>query len=134
MMSKKILVNLPTKDLQRAKRFYTALGYSMNPDFTDEDVACVVISDEIQVMVLVEPLFSRYTQRDVADATKVTETILALAVDSREEVDDLVDKALAAGGSPVDQPETHDMHSRSFCDPDGHMWEIVWFDPAGLQG
>lgn len=133
-MSTKILVNLPTKDLARAKSFYTALGYSMNPDFTDEDVACVVISDEIQVMVLVEPLFSRFTRRDVADATKVTETILALSVGSREEVDDLVDKALAAGGSPVDQPETHDMHSRTFCDPDGHMWEVVWFDPAGLQG
>lgn len=133
-MSTKILVNLPTKDLARAKSFYTALGYSMNPDFTDEDVACVVISDEIQLMVLVEPLFSRFTRRDVADATKVTETILALSVGSREEVDDLVDKALAAGGSPVDQPETHDMHSRTFCDPDGHMWEVVWFDPAGLQG
>jgi uncharacterized protein len=133
-MSKKIFVNLPTKDLEKAKSFYTALGYSMNPDFTDEDVACVVISDEIQVMVLVEPLFSRFTRRDIADATKVTETILALSVDSREEVDDLVDKALAAGGSPVDQPETHDMYSRTFCDPDGHMWEVVWFDPAGLQG
>jgi len=133
-MPTKIIVNLPTKDLEKAKHFYTALGYSMNPDFTDDDVACVVISDEIQVMVLVEPLFSRYTQRDVADATKVIETILALSVDSREEVDDLVDKALAAGGSPVDQPETQDMHSRSFSDPDGHMWEIVWLDPAGFQG
>jgi uncharacterized protein len=130
----KIIVNLPTKDLEKAKSFYSALGFSMNPDFTDEDVACVVIRDEIQVMVMVESLFSRYTQRDVADATKVTETILALSVDSPEEVDDLVNKALAAGGSPVDQPDTHDMHSRTFCDPDGHMWEVVWFDPAGLQG
>lgn len=133
-MSTKIIVNLPTKDLEKAKSFYTALGYSMNPDFTDDDVACVVISDAIQVMVLVEPLFGRYTPRDVADATKVTETILALSVDSREEVDDLVDKALAAGGSRVDQPEAHDMHSRTFCDPDGHLWEVVWFDPAGFQG
>jgi uncharacterized protein len=133
-MSTKILVNLPTKDVERAKSFYTALGFSLNPDFTDDDVACVVISDEIQVMVLAEPLFGRFTRRDVADATKVTETILALSVDSREEVDHLVDRALAAGGSPVDQPETHDMHSRTFCDPDGHMWEVVWFDPAGLQG
>lgn len=129
----KILVNLPTKDLAKAKTFYTALGYAMNPDFTDDEVACVVISDEIQVMVLVEPLFSRYTKRDVADATKVTETILTLSVDSQEEVDDLVDKALAAGGTAVEQPEAHDMHSRTFYDPDGHMWEIVWFDPAGFQ-
>jgi uncharacterized protein len=129
----KIIVNLPTKDLEKAKSFYSALGFSMNPDFTDEDVACVVIRDEIQVMVMVESLFSRYTQRDVADATKVTETILALSVDSPEEVDDLVNKALAAGGSPVDQPDTHDMHSRTFCDPDGHQWEVVWFDPAGFE-
>lgn len=132
-MSKKILINLPSKDVEKAKSFYTALGYSMNPDFTEDDVACVVISDEIQVMVLAEQIFSKYTKREVADATKVTETILALSVDSQEEVDDLVNKALAAGGSPVEQPDTHDMHSRSFCDPDGHMWEIVWFDPAGFE-
>lgn len=132
-MPTKIVVNLPTKDLKRAKSFYTALGYAMNPHFTDEDVACVVINDAIQVMVLVEPLFGRFTPREVADATTVTETVLTLSVDSREEVDDLVDKALAAGGSPVDQPETHDMHSRFFCDPDGHVWEIVWFDRAGFE-
>lgn len=133
-MSTKIIINLPTRDVAKAKDFYTALGYTMNPDFTDDDVACVVVSEEIQVMVLAESLFGNYTRRAVADATKVTETILALSVDTPEEVDELVDKALAAGGSAVAQPDTHDMHSRTFCDPDGHMWEVVWFDPAGLQG
>ncbi|WP_410657550.1 VOC family protein [Amycolatopsis sp. lyj-112] len=132
-MSTKIIINLPSKDVEKAQSFYSALGYSMNPDFTEEDVACVVISDEIQVMVLAEKIFSKYTKREVADAWKVTETILALSVDSQEEVDALVDKALASGGSPVEQPDTHDMHSRSFYDPDGHMWEIVWFDPAGFE-
>ncbi|WP_410655411.1 VOC family protein [Amycolatopsis sp. lyj-112] len=132
-MTKKIIINLPTKDAEKAKNFYTALGYSMNPDFTEEDVTCVVISDEIQVMLLAEKIFSKYTQRDVADATKVTEAILALSVESPEEVDELVNKVVASGGSLVDQPDTHDMHSRSFADPDGHLWEIVWFDPAGFE-
>jgi len=132
-MSTEIFVNLPVKDLGKSTDFFTALGFSFNPHFTDENAGCLVISDDIYAMLLVEPFFKTFTKKDIADATKTTEAIVALGVESRERVDELVDKALVAGGLPSN--DTHDhgfMYERSFQDPDGHLWE-VYMDPTAVQ-
>src|SRR5678816_2782316 len=105
-MATKIFVNLPVKDLERSKAFYTALGYSFNPQFTDANAGCLVISEDIYAMLLVEPFFKGFTKREIADTAKGNEVIVALTADSKEEVDRLVDKALASGGSP--SMETND--------------------------
>lgn len=133
-MSTLIFVNLPVKDLERSKEFFTALGYSFNPQFTDENAGCLVISDTIYAMLLTEPFFKTFTKKDIADSTRTTEAIVGLSADSKEEVDRLVDKALAAGGQP--SMETNDqgfMYGRSFQDPDGHLWEVFWMDPSAVQ-
>ena len=134
-MSTSIFVNLPVKDLGKSMRFFESLGYSFNRQFTNENGACLVISDEIYAMLLVEPFFKSFTKKDIADATKSTEAILALGVESKERVDELVDKALAAGGQPANETDDQGfMYSRSFQDPDGHMWEVVYMDPSAVQG
>jgi len=133
-MSTEIFVNLPVKDLGKSIDFFTALGFSFNPQFTDENAGCLVISDDIYAMLLVESFFKSFTKKDIADATKTTEAIVALGVESRERVDELVDKALAAGGLPSN--DTNDqgfMYGRSFQDPDGHLWEVFYMDPAAVQ-
>ena len=132
-MSTKIFVNLPVKDLDRSKEFFTRLGYSFDPRFSDENAACLVISDDIFAMLLVEPFFRNFTRKQLVDATAGTECIVALSADSREEVDELVDRALASGGSPSLEPmgDEH-MYSRSLQDPDGHLWEVVRMDPAAF--
>ncbi|MQA86028.1 MAG: hypothetical protein GEV03_15720 [Streptosporangiales bacterium] len=133
-MSTKIFVNLPVKDLDRSKDFYTELGYSINPQFTDENAACVVITDDIYAMLLVQPFFKNFTKKDIVDATKRVEAIVALSTDSKQEVDELVGKALAAGGQPGDFSMDDDfMYGRSFQDPDGHNWEVFYMDPAAVQ-
>ncbi|MTD56986.1 VOC family protein [Amycolatopsis pithecellobii] len=133
-MSTKIFVNLPVKDLGRAQRFYTELGYSLNPQFTDENAACVVISEEIYVMLLTEPFFKNFTSRDIVDTATGIEVINALSADSRQQVDELVDKALAAGGTVANEPmDMGFMYSRSFHDLDGHNWEAVYMDPNHVQ-
>lgn len=132
-MSTMIFVNLPVKDLDTSKAFFTALGYSFNPQFTDENAACLVISDTIFAMLLVEPFFKGFTKKAIADTATTTEAILCLSAESREAVDTLVDTALASGGSP--SGETQDqgfMYGRGFQDPDGHQWEIMWMDPAAV--
>ena len=133
-MSTKIFVNLPVKDLERSKQFFTALGYSINPQFTDENAASVVITDDIYAMLLVEPFFQGFTKKDIPDTSRNAEAIIALSADSREEVDRLADKALASGGQPA--YETNDqgfMYGRSFQDPDGHLWEVFWMDPSAME-
>jgi uncharacterized protein len=131
----KIFVNLPVKDLNRSKGFYSALGYSFNQQFTDENAACLVITDDIYAMLLTEPFFKTFTKKDIADATTSTEAIVALGVESKQRVDELADKALASGGQPAnDTSDRGFMYSRSFYDPDGHFWEVLWMDPATIQG
>ncbi|NUS74557.1 MAG: VOC family protein [Corynebacteriales bacterium] len=130
-MSTKIFVNLPVKDLDKAKAFYTELGYSFNPQFTDENAACLVISDDIYAMLLVEKFFQSFTKKSIA-SSDTTEAIIALSADSREDVDTLTEKAIAAGGQVVNEPMDEDfMYSRSFYDLDGHHWEIVYMDMSG---
>jgi predicted lactoylglutathione lyase len=133
-MATKIFVNLPVKNLDKSKAFFEALGYSFNPQFTDENAASLVISDDIYAMLLTEPFFKTFTKKEIADASRSTETMLALSTDTRQEVDELADKALAAGGTQANDPQDHGfMYSRSFYDLDGHHWEIVYMDPSSIQ-
>ncbi len=129
-MARQIFVNLSTKDLEKAKKFYTGIGFSINPQFTDEKAACIVISETIYVMILSEPFFKTFLRnKEIADAGKVTESLVALSTESREEVDAMADKALLAGGSVLRDPEDHGfMYTRSFQDPDGHIWEVFHMD------
>jgi predicted lactoylglutathione lyase len=133
-MATKIFVNLPVKNLDQTKAFFTQLGYTFNLQFTDENAACMVISEDIYVMLLTEPFFKRFTKKDVVDATKSTEAIICLSADSRAAVDALVQKAIAAGGTTPNELQDHGyMYGHGFQDLDGHLWEVMWMDPAAIQ-
>ena len=126
-----ILVNLPVADLPRSVRFFRALGYDSDPDFSDETCAGMAISPDIYAMLLTEPFFRSFTRRQTCETATHTETMLALSCDSREEVDAFEARALGAGGSECMPPQDHGfMYARSFYDPDGHHWEIFWMDPS----
>ena len=133
-MSRMMFVNVPVADLQRSVDFWSGLGFPFNPQMTDENATCMVVSDLACVMLLTEKYFSTFTGKPVADATSQTEAITAFSADSREEVDRLADLALASGGSPANDPQDEGfMYGRSFQDPDGHIWELVWMDPAAME-
>jgi predicted lactoylglutathione lyase len=129
-MATKIFVNLATKDLDKSKKFFTDIGFTINPQFTDEKAACVVIGEDIYAMILREEFFKTFIpKKEIADATKTTEVLVALSADNKEGVDEIVDKALAAGASKLRDAEDHGfMYSRSFQDPDGHIWEVFYMD------
>jgi predicted lactoylglutathione lyase len=132
-MATKIFVNLPVKELAVSRRFFTALGYTVNEQFSGDNAVSIVISDDIVAMLLAEPFFKTFTTKPLVDATTATEAILCLGVESRAEVDRLVDTALASGGSAANEPQDHGfMYGRSFQDPDGHHWEVVFMDPAAI--
>ena len=134
-MPTKIFVNLPVKDLSRSMEFFKKLGYSFNPQFTDQNAACMVISEDIYAMLLVEPYFKTFVPKPVADAHKSTEVLVALSNDSRAGVDRIVNAALSAGGRRYAEPKDHGfMYQWGFEDPDGHIWEHFWMDPAAVQG
>lgn len=134
-MSRMIFVNLPVKDLSASTAFFEALGFSKNSQFSDENASSIVISDAIHVMLLTEPFFKGFTKKDIADSTTSTEAMMALSADSRDAVDELADKALAAGGQPATDPQDHGfMYGRSFYDLDGHHWEVMWMDPSAIEG
>ena len=133
-MSRMTFVNLPVADLARSVDFWTGLGFTFNPQLTDEKATCMVVSDHACVMFLTEQFFATFTSKEIVDATKQTETIVAISAESRQEVDALVDKALATGGSYSRETEDHGyMYGRSFQDPDGHVWEVISMDPAALE-
>ncbi|NBM18971.1 VOC family protein [Streptomyces sp. GC420] len=135
MYQQMIFVNLAVDDLDTSKKFFTELGYSINPQFTTDDCACVVISDTIVAMLLTRQRYQDFTSKKIADSTTTSEVLLCLSAESREKVDELADKALAVGGSPAGEPQDHGfMYGRSFQDPDGHTWEVMWMDPAAVQG
>jgi uncharacterized protein len=130
-MGRKIFVNLPIKDMERSQAFFRALGFEFNPQFTNEQGACMVIAEDIFAMLLVEPFFRTFTRKPIVDAKKGTEVLVCLSCESRAEVDDLVRKALAAGGTAPNAPQDHGfMYGHGFEDLDGHVWELVWMDPA----
>ncbi|GLX18631.1 MULTISPECIES: VOC family protein [Streptomyces] len=134
-MTQMIFVNLPVKDLDAAKAFWEKLGYSFNPQFTDQTAACMVVSDTIFAMLLTEAKFKEFATKPVADASKTTEVMVALSADSRERVDEVVDAALAAGAvEPRPVMDLGFMYGRAFEDLDHHVWEFVWMDPAAVQG
>jgi predicted lactoylglutathione lyase len=133
-MSKQIFVNLPVKDLKRSVTFFTALGYKFNPQFTDENATCMIISDSIYAMLLVEPFFQTFTPKKIADAKGTTEVLIALSQESRDAVKAIVDKAVAAGGRKYAEDKDHGfMFQSGFEDLDGHIWEHMWMDPAHVQ-
>lgn len=133
--ARKIFVNLPVKDLDRSVEFFTTLGFGFDPRFTDEQATCMIVSDEAFVMLLVEGRFKDFTRKELCDATRQTEAIVALSAESREQVDELADRALEAGGSPANDPmEFGFMYGRSFQDPDGHIWEVFVMDESALGG
>ena len=128
-MARLIFVNLPVADLTAAKAFYEAIGATNNPQFTDETAACMVFSDTIHVMLLTHDKFSQFTPKRIADARETSEVLIAISADSREAVDDITRKALAAGGREPREKQDHGfMYSRSFEDLDGHIWEPMWMD------
>ncbi|MEO8067247.1 MAG: VOC family protein [Flavobacteriales bacterium] len=134
-MPTQIFVNMHVKDLAKSKAFFSALGYSFNPQFTDENAACLVISDTIYCMLLTTGHMERFVPKGktIADASKTTETLLAFSFDSKEAVDAHYAKAIAAGATECRSAEDHGfMFSRSFNDLDGHIWEAFWFDPNAL--
>lgn len=133
-MARKIFVNLPVKDLTRSVDFFTKLGFDFNAQFSDDKAACMVVSDEAYVMLLVEPFYRTFTSKDVADTATHTEAIVALSADSRAEVDDLVNAALASGGQRSADPISDGpMYGWSFQDVDGHLWEVMYMDPGAVQ-
>ena len=132
-MARKIFVNLPVRDLERSKRFFAALGFDFNPQFSDDKAACMVVSQGIYAMLLVERYFQTFTKKPVADARQSTEVLVCLSCDSRAEVDDLVRRALSAGGAAPNPPQDHGfMYGHGFEDLDGHVWELMWMDPAAV--
>ena len=133
-MSREIFVNLPVRDLPRSLDFFKTLGFTFNPQFTDEKAACMVISDKAYVMLLSEPFFRGFTRNEICDTTRATEALLALSCSSKAEVDQMVRNAIDAGGRPAMDPTDHGfMYAWSFYDVDGHHWEVLWMDPAAVQ-
>ncbi|MGW9496921.1 VOC family protein [Streptomyces prasinus] len=135
MTQQMIFVNLATDDLDASKEFFTALGYGINEQFSDENTVSVVIGDAVVAMLHTKQRYAEFTKKEIADSTRTSEVLLALSSESREKVDELVEKALAAGGSV--SGETQDegfMYGRAFDDLDGHTWEVVWMDPSALEG
>lgn len=133
-MNTEIFVNLPVKNLPKTKDFFSQLGYSFNAQFTNDDAACMVVSDKIFVMLLTEPFFKGFTKKEIADAHKTTEMLLCLSCESRAHVDELVQKALAAGGKAPIAPQDHGfMYAHGFEDLDGHQWELCYMDPSYVQ-
>lgn len=134
-MPTQIFVNLPVRNLAKAKAFYAALGHTINPKFTNDDAACVVVSDTIYVMLLVHPFFSGFTSKAICDTSTHIETLLALSTENRANVDAVMDKALAAGGKEPSPARDHGfMYQRTFEDLDGHTWEVFYMDEAAFPG
>ena len=134
-MSRMIFVNLPVADLQKSRAFVEALGAVNEPKFTDDTAACMRLADNIFVMILTHEKFSQFTPRPIADATAGSEVLLCLSADSRESVDSTVERGVLAGGSadPAPKQDYGVMYGRSIADPDGHIWEVMWMDPAAAE-
>ena len=132
-MNNQIFVNLPVKDLTKSKAFYEHLGFTINPHFSDETAACVVLSESIFVMLLTHPKAKQFTSKAIADAHKTTEVLNCLSAESKNEVNEMVDKAVNFGGSENGNPKDHGfMFQRSFNDLDGHIWEVMWMDMSKM--
>jgi len=133
-MPQMIFVNLPVKDLPKSMAFFEALGFSFNPQFTDETAACMVISETIFAMLLTREKFADYSPKPIADTSQSLEVLIALSRENREAVDAIVKAALAAGGTTYSEPKDYGfMYAHGFQDLDGHVWEVMWMDPAAVE-
>ena len=133
-MATKIFVNLPVKSLKRSVEFFTNLGFSFNPQFTDDTATCMIVSDDIFVMLLTEAKFKTFTPKEICDTTKSTEVLVCLSIESRENVDAMVRKAVSAGGSTYNAPQDHGfMYAHGFQDLDGHIWEVIYMEASAVQ-
>lgn len=133
-MVTKIFVNLPVKDLNNTIDFFTKLGFKFNPQFTDENATCMIVNEDIFVMLLVEKFFKTFTKKEICDTSKDTEVIVALSVESREKVDQMINKALESGGKESREPQDHGwMYGRSFEDINKHLWEIIYMDESAVK-
>ena len=133
-MATKIFVNLPVKNLDKSIEFFSQLGFRFNQQFTDETATCMIVTDDIFAMLLTEEKFKTFTPKEICDAKKYSEVLVALSYDSRSDVDDMVRKAVAAGGSTYNEPQDHGfMYAHGFQDLDGHIWEIFYMDPSFVK-
>ncbi|AKJ06522.1 hypothetical protein ATI61_105492 [Archangium gephyra] len=131
--SRKLFVNLPVKDLKRSIAFFTKLGFSFNPQFTDENATSMIISEEAFVMLLNEKRFKDFTRNQICDTRTSTEGLFCLSCSSKDEVNEMVKTAIAEGGRHAMEPQDHGfMYAWSFYDLDGHHWEVMWMDPAAF--
>lgn len=134
LRSDRLYVNLPVKDLKKSMDYFSEIGFEFDPRFTDENATCMIINDNTFVMLLVEDSFKSFIKQDLPDSTKTAEVIIALAANSREQVDEIVDKAMAAGGKLSNEPMVQDfMYARSFEDIDGHLWEVLFVDISAFS-
>ncbi|PSB16789.1 glyoxalase/bleomycin resistance/extradiol dioxygenase family protein [Phormidesmis priestleyi ULC007] len=133
-MSTQIFVNLPVNNLKQSIEFFTQLGFQFNPQFTDETATCMIVSENIFVMLLTHEKFKTFTPNTICDATKSTEVLVCLSAESREAVNDRVRKAVAAGGTTYNEPQDHGfMYGHGFQDLDGHIWEVVYMEPSAIN-
>jgi len=133
-MATKIFVNLPVKNLNKSIEFFTKLGYSFNQQFTDETATCMIVTDDIFVMLLTEAKFKTFTPKEICDAKKYTEVLVCLSLESRAKVDEMVRKAVAAGGTTYNEPQDHGfMYGHGFQDLDGHIWELIFMEPSAVK-
>jgi len=129
-MVSKIFVNLPVKNLDKSIEFFTQLGFTFNPQFTDETATCMIVSEHIFVMLLTEAKFRTFTPNPICDARKNTEVLVCLSLEGREQVDDMVRKAVVGGGNTYNEPQDHGfMYGHGFQDLDGHIWELIYMKP-----
>ena len=133
-MLNQIFVNLPVKHLKKSIEFFTGLGFSFNKQFTDDTATCMIVADNIFVMLLTEKKFQSFTPKKICDATRNTEVLVALSMENRAKVDEMVRRAVAGGGATYNEPQDHGfMYQHGFQDLDGHIWEIFWMDPATIK-
>ena len=126
-MATKLFVNLPVKDLQKSIDFFGSLGFSFNPQFTDDNATCMIISEDIFAMLLVEPFFRTFTPREISDASVSAEVLLTITCDTREAVDEMIRKAVGAGGRTFSDPKDYGfLYGHAFEDLDGHVWQFIW--------
>ena len=131
----KLFVNIPVSDVQRSIKFFEALDFSFNPHFTDATATCMLVGEDAYFMLLTKDRFTDFSKRPLGEPRKETGALFALSVNSREEVDAMVHKAVAAGGAHAADPQDHGfMYGWSFYDPDGHHWEVFWMDPSAIPG
>lgn len=129
-MIKEIFVNLPIKDLEKTKEFWATLGFSFNPQFTDDKAAALILGENIFAMLITEPFYKTFiAKKEIADSSKTSEVINAVSVENKEAVDELVDKAISSGATKYKETDDYGwMYSRSFQDLDGHLWEVLYID------